>query len=115
MTLKDQMSADAANCMLNASEFAETIVYKPSGGLQKTINAIVARRQIDADQQDQGRVLENQCEVYVANHAISGVTSVQKGKDALSFPEQPGGTSVDWFVVDVVSKDDGMWRLLVQR
>ncbi len=115
MTLKDQMPVDALNCMLNAGEFAEAVTYKPSGGSPKTINALVVRKQIEADEQDQGHVLENQCEVYLANHAVSGVVSVQKGKDVLSFPEQPGGTSIDWFVVDVVSKDDGMWRLLVQR
>ena len=115
MTLKDQMPLDAANCMLNTNEFAEAVIYKPSGGAPKTINALVVRRQIEADEQDQGHVLENQCEVYVANHASSGVTSVQKGKDILSFPEQLGGISTDWFVVDVVYKDDGMWRLLVQR
>lgn len=115
MTLKSQIPDDARRAFLNPDEFAEEIVYIPSGGTPKTMNALVARKQIEADEQDQGHVLENQCEVYVANDAVTGVSSVQKGKDTLSFPEQEGGAPVSWFVVDVMSADAGMWRLLVQR
>lgn len=115
MTLKSKMQDDAKAAFLNGDEFAESVVYTPNGGSPKTINAVVVRKQLEADEQDQGHVLENQCEVYVANHAVSGVTSVQKGKDVLSFPEQPGGVSIGWFVVDVIEKDDGMWHLLVQK
>lgn len=109
------MSEDAKNAFLNPAEFAEEIVYTPSGGSPKTVNALVVRKQIEADEQDQGHVLENQCEVFVAADASAGVLSVQKGKDILSFPEQPGGAPISWFVVDVMNKDDGMWRLLVQK
>lgn len=115
MTLKSQMGDDAVNLFLNTGEFAESIVYTPSGSAPKTINAVIVRKRLDADQQDEGHLLENQCEVYVANHAVSGVDSVAKGKDILSFPEQPGGAPVDWFVEDVIEKDDGMWHLVVQK
>lgn len=115
MTLKSQMGDDAVKSFLNSAEFAESIVYTPSGGSPKTINAVIVRKRLDADQQDQGHLLENQCEVYVANDATSGVTSVTKGKDILSFPERVGGASVDWFVEDVIQKDDGMWHLVVQK
>jgi hypothetical protein len=115
MTLKSQIPDDARHSFLNPDEFAEEITYTPFGGPPVSINAVIARKQIEADEQDQGHVLENQCEVYLANRAASGVLSVQKGKDTLSFPEQPGGSPVSWFVVDVINKDDGMWRLLVQK
>ena len=115
MSFKSQLDDDAVNVFLNTDEFAESLVYTPYAGTPVTIKAIIVRERIDPGSEDHGRILQNQSEIYIANDADEGITSVDKGRDKVSFPKLVGGTAVDWSVVDVLSKDDGMWHLLVQK
>ncbi len=115
MTLKTQMSSDAIKVYLNSDEFAEVITYTPKGGSAKSIKAVIVRNRLEAGTEDAGRILRNQCEVYIANDATDGVTSVDKGDDILQFPEQVGGSNISWVVEDIISKSGGMWHLLVGK
>ena len=110
------MVSDARNIFLNANEFAEQITYAPSGGVPKTIKAVVDRSRVDSSVQDSGRLVGKQAEIWIANHATDGVTSVNKGNDVVSMPNyNEGGSSVNWRVVEIIHKDEGMWHLLLQR
>lgn len=109
------MALDAVGVFLNDDEFAEEITYTPYGGTPRTIKAIVVRERLGTNPEDSGRTLRNECEIFIANHATSGVTSVDKGDDSVSFPEQIGGSAINWFIMDIISKDDGMWHLKVGK
>ena len=116
MTLKSQLSIDAAKVFLNTDEFAEEITYTPKNGSPKTIKALVVRNRIDAADQGVGRIASRQAEVYIANDAINGVTSVDKGDDEVSFPETAGGTPITWVVIDLLGMDHlGLFHLLVEK
>lgn len=115
MTFKTQMATDAINCFLNTNELAESITYTPKNGAAKSIKAIIIRNRLDSGGEDSGRILRYQGEVFVANDATNGVTSVNKGDDEVSFPEVIGGSSISWVVLDILGMDDGMWHLLVGK
>lgn len=114
-TFKEQLAADAVNALLNVDEFAEAIVYTPKNGTPKSIKAIVERRRVSPAGEDSGRVLENQAEIFIANNATYGVTSIKKGEDKVSLPERLGQADINWIVADVLGQDDGMWRLLCEK
>ena len=101
MAFKDKLAVDARNVILNKDEFAETVIYTPKGGSPKSIEGIVSRSQADSNEQDQGRMLHRQCEIWIANDASEGVVSVDKGDDKVSLPPLLGQASVDWRVVDI--------------
>ncbi|MBI3991445.1 MAG: hypothetical protein HY350_04765 [Candidatus Omnitrophica bacterium] len=115
MTFKSQMAVDAINSFLNTDEFGETIAYTPKDGVAKSIKALIIRNRLDRGIEDSGRILHNQAEIYIANDATTGITSVNKGFDEVSFPEIIGGSSISWSVIDILSMDDGLWRLLVEK
>lgn len=113
MTLKSQMDDDMINTFLNSNEHAEAISYTPYGGVAKSINAIVLRRRLDGIGPDRGMTMAKTCEIYIANNATSGVASVDKGRDKVSFAALVGGTARTWTVLEVMDSDDGAWHLLV--
>lgn len=115
MSFKDQFSTDANNCFLNTEEFAEEITYTPKGGNAKAIKAIVNRKRIDPAYEDAGRVLLNQCEIFIANDETVGVATINKGGDLVLLPEVIGGPLVNWVVADIVGQDEGIWQLLLQK
>ena len=115
MSFKDLLLEDVKNCLLNTNEFAESITYTPKNGSPKTIKAIIVRSRLEPGGEDTGRILRNQCEVYIANDATDGVTSVDKGDDQLQFPELVGGSDITWVAIDIISKNEGLWRLLVEK
>lgn len=115
MTLKSKLPEDAKTAFLNSDEFAESVTYTPNGGSPKVIKALVVRERLQADGPDQGRVLNRQAEIYIANHTTDGVTSVDKGNDTVSFPVFVEGPAISWKVVEVLGKDEGMWHLAVMR
>lgn len=114
MSFKDQLAGDAVNAILNEDELAEEITYIPKAGSSLTISAIVIRGRITPDGETD-RILQNRCEIYIANHATFGVTSVNKGSDKVIFPARVGESAVQWSVVDIFDNDEGMWHLLAQR
>jgi hypothetical protein len=115
MVFKDGLAQDAGKVFLNSSEFAEDAVYTPKGGTPLTIKAVINRRRLDPAFEDTGRTLLNQAEIFIANDAAAGVTSINKGGDTVSFSETIGGAAISWVVVDILNQDEGMWHLLVQK
>ncbi|GEM_PF-928197 len=117
MTFKDQLSTDVVNCFLNSNEFAEEVRYTPAGGSQRVIKAIVERRRVTPAGEDSGRVLVDTIEIYIVRHDTLGVTVVTTGvrPDQVVLPEMIGGTGVTFFVADILSQDDGIWHLLLQK
>lgn len=115
MSFKDQMSLDSVNVFLKVDEFAEEVSYTCDSGQTKLLKALIVREQIDSGSEDRGHILRNQVEMYIANHEEYGITEVTKGKDHVSFPLLIGGEDQDWRVVNILSKDNGMWHLIVER
>lgn len=116
MSLKTRMLEDMAYRILNNDEFSENIVYTPYGGTAKTIKAVVIRERLETSPQDAGRALHRQAEIFIANDATYGMAAVQKGQDSIQMAVYEGGSPmVVWSVEDILSKDSGAWRLLVQR
>ena len=113
MSLKDQMARDALGCFLNTSEFAEEISYIPKNDIAKIIKAVVVRGQIKPEQIDSQRLLHNRIEVFIANSASIGVATVSL-EDAIVAKDM-AGNDVEWGIIDVIYKDDGMWHLLAEK
>lgn len=114
MTLKTRITSDYA-VFLNSDEFAESISYTPTGESAKSIKAVVVRENVNPDTQTQGRVMQRECELYIATDSTAGVETVTKGADTASFPVHYGGSNVTWQVADVIGKDDGIWHLRMTR
>jgi len=112
MSLKDQFPLDVINCFLNTAEFAEVITYTPEGEAPKDINAIVVRGRLEPGSEDQGRGLQNQVEIYIANDTTEGVTSVDKKDDRITLNDVEG-TSREARIIEVLHKDEGAWHLLL--
>ena len=115
MSFDDILSSDAINTILNTSENAESIGYTALDSAEATINAIIEREAIEPGSEDQGRILQRQVKIQIANDADSGMSSIDIKNDKVSFPIRKGGTAVDWAVIEIVSKDAGLWILRVQR
>jgi hypothetical protein len=115
MAFKENLAQDAARTFLNSDEFAEEITYTPKGNSARVIKALVNRKRIDPASEDAGRILLNQCEIFIANDEISGVASINKGGDLVSLAEVIGGALIDWVVADILGRDEGMWHLLLQK
>jgi hypothetical protein len=115
MSFKTQLAQDAAQAFLNPLEFAEDVIYTPKAGVPKAIKAVINRKRLDPAYEDTGRTLINQAELFVANDAIAGVTSINKGGDVVSFSETIGGAAISWVVADILNQDEGIWHLLVQK
>ncbi|MDD5736679.1 MAG: hypothetical protein PHH20_00115 [Candidatus Omnitrophica bacterium] len=113
--MKEQLANDAKSAFLNAGEFAESVTYTPKGGTAKIINAVINRKRLDPAYEDTGRTLINQAELFVANDALAGITSVNKGGDMVSFAETISGAVISWVVADILNQDEGIWHLLVQK
>ena len=111
---RDRLAFDVTEVFLGF-EFAEEITYTPKGQSSKDIRALIVRNRIEPGSEDQGRILQNQAEIYITNDDVYGVTSVDKGNDEVSFAEIEGGTPISWVVVGILKKDSGMWRLLLQK
>ena len=115
MSFKDNLNKDALNCFLSPDEFAEAIQYTPKNGIPKTIKAVINRKRLIPGGEESGRTLQNQIEIFIANHETDGVSSINKGGDEVLFPEVLGGIDVNFVVVDILGEDEGMWHLLVQK
>jgi hypothetical protein len=115
MTFKSQLAQDAIKAFLDGAAFAEDINYTPKGSAPKQIKAVIVRKRLDPAYEDTGRVLINQAEIFIANDAAAGVTSINKGGDTVSFAETIGGAAINWVVADILDHDEGIWHLLVQK
>lgn len=113
--LKDQLAVDMVNVFLNENEFAEWIAYTPAGGIEKTIKAIVDRNRLEPAGEDTGRLLKDQATITIANNETYGVITIKKGEDKVTLLDRIGGELVDYLVMDILSQDEGMWELLLQK
>ena len=104
---------DAKFAFLNSSEFAEVITYTPYGGSAKFINSIIVRERLESKGPDHTISLNRGAEIYIANDAALGVTSINKNNDKVSLPLQVGRSPVIWTVVEILQHDDAMWHLRV--
>lgn len=110
------MLADMKYRILNNDEFAEDIYFIPYAGGSRSIKAIVVRDRLEPGTQDAGRMIGRRAEIFIANDDTYGVIAVSKGRDTVQMPVLDGeATLVEWSVLDVISKDEGAWHLLVQR
>lgn len=115
MTFKDQLKDHALNVILNTNEFAESISYTPKGGAAKTIKAIVNRQRANPASEISNRGLVNQAEIIIFKDATNGVASVIEDADTAVIADYPGGPTQTYRVKNILSSDEGMWHLLLQR
>lgn len=112
MSFKNQIKNDASKCFLG--DFSEDITYV-SGGTSKIIKAIVNRNRLTPSGEDSGRTLLNQVEIFIANDAVNGIATIDKGVDTVSLPARIGGANVTFVVADILGQDEGVWNLLCTK
>jgi hypothetical protein len=100
---------------LNKDELAEDITYAPPDESARHIKAIVIRERSDTGLEDTGRILQTQVELYILNDKDLGLIRVNKGEDKVRLPLEVDGEPIEWRVVDIISKDEALWRLVIQR
>ena len=112
MSLRTQMPKDSRAVFLNPNAFAENVIYIPQSGGYKIIRAVVDRKGLDPGVENASRTLRKQAEVYIANSAADGISQVDK-KDDLVLLVDIHGIIQTARIHEVLSKDEGMWHLLV--
>lgn len=112
MSFKDQLSPDSINTFLNTNEFAEEITYIPSVGPPRIIRAVVVREGLEPSSENMSRSLKNQAEVYIANDDTDGVTQIDKKDDRVTLNDVEG-TAREARINEILSRDEGMWHLIV--
>ena len=112
MSLKEQMPTDAVGCFLNMGEFAEEITYTTGAGVSKVIAAVVVRYELAPAEENINRSLKKQAEVYIANDETNGIAAVNKTEDRITLKDSEGFDR-EVRINDVISRDEGMWFLLV--
>ena len=112
MSFKDQLPQDAVNTFLNEDEFAEEITYTPSGGAPKVIKAVIVREGLEPSSENVSRSLRNQAEIYIANDETNGIAAVNKTEDRITLKDSEGFDR-EARINDVISRDEGMWFILV--
>ena len=112
MSFKDQLSQDSINTFLNTDEFAEEITYTPSGGPPKTIKAVVVREGLEPSSENASRSLRNQAEIYIANDDVNGVTVIDKKDDRITLNDVED-TAREARINEILSRDEGIWHLIV--
>lgn len=112
MSFKDQLPLDAVNSFLNGDEFAEEIIYTPSGGDAKVIKAVVVREGLEPSPENVARSLKKQAELYIVNHETSGVTEIDKRDDRVTLKDI-NGDEREARINEILHSDEGIWHLLV--
>jgi len=112
MSFKEGLLEDGKNVFLNDSEFSEEITYIPSGQEAVSINAVVVRIGLEPGVENASRSLRNQAEIYVANDRASGITRLDKKDDRIILNDSEG-VQRNARINEVLSRDQGMWHLLI--
>ncbi len=115
MSFREKLKDDADKAFLNKDELAEDITYASADESIRHIRAIVVRERPDTGLEDGGRILQSQAELYILNDKDLGTTRVSKGEDKVMLPAEVDGEVVEWRVIDIISKDEALWHLLIQR
>lgn len=111
MTLRSKLSTDAGAVFLNSDHFAASITYTPHNELSKTIKAVIDRSPVRSVEHGGKPLPGNIVEIWIANHATDGVTSVKERHDKVSLPLREGGAAVELVVTKIIEQDAGLWRL----
>lgn len=90
---------------------SESVTYTPHGGTAVTRDAIVERSPVRVDQHGGRQAAQGVVEVWIANHATLGVSSVKERFDKVALPEKVGGSSKTYTVQKILDQDAGFWHL----
>jgi hypothetical protein len=102
------LAYDAVNTFL--TNFAESITYSPADGEPVTIPAIIYRNPATTIAGLTGSTVYAH-EIEIANSTWNGVTSINRSVDTVTFASVIGGTAEAFIVREIISNDEGMWRL----
>ncbi len=109
MTLKEQIAIDGKAVFLNTDEFAEEITYRYPDTTEITIPAIIIRERLNMNDENVGRSLKKQAELYIAKEDIA---SIDKQNDKIILNDTDG-TSRTARIQETLSDDEEMWHVIV--
>jgi hypothetical protein len=100
----------------------ETVSYTPSGGVAKTIPAIITRPTVEVVSPGGQASPANTPTIEIANDATDGVTSVKERFDTVAFTRNLDDAAVTSFRVEKIlgqdngieANDGGLWKLQVK-
>ncbi len=115
LTLQDDMDT-----IFLDSGFQESVVYTPSGGTARTINAIVFRDgSMAGSSGSRSGALTNatlsryyKCEMLVSTDATNGIDNPTIQEDTITFNKNVNDTStVTWVIKGILQEDGGAYRI----
>jgi len=112
MSFKDMMKNDLKDVVLNTDEFAQAVVYTPSGGTARTINVVLTFKPLEPIDEDFGRALHHTAEMDALNDATDGIDEVSVSGDRITLTDDTG-TSRTARILRVISSDDASKKLLI--
>ena len=101
MSFEDMLQSDMA-ATFTGGEFAESITYQG-----KSVQGVAVHNPLEPFEVDGTRA-----RTIVVTVARADVAAVDVGADIIACPEHPGGTPVDWRVVEIEASDMAAWRLV---
>lgn len=102
MTFKESIASDLANVFLNDDEFADEIIYTPSGASPSTIKVVIQYGQED----NPGR------------GTVSSVADVLVSKADISNPQYGDKITIGsdiWSVITVLAKDSCVSQISIRK
>lgn len=111
MSFKDQMKQDAQTVFMNSGEFAEEITYTPAGQQAKILRAVVIRKTLEPGDENSGRTLRNQAEVYISCDTENGIVEINRSDDRITLTDIEG-TVQESRISEILDNSGGMWHLL---
>lgn len=116
MTLRDTIKADSQKVFLQLADFAEEIVYRPRGGGDRTINAIVDREPV-AIYDAAGNMVLPEVNIHVDNNCKTGIAAseVDTGGDLILMTVRDGDTIPRTLaVMRIIGHDEGIVQLALK-
>lgn len=97
--------------------FGEAVTYKPSGGDNRSISAVIERGTLAKLDGGQAYAANGpEMVIRVVNDATTGITAaeVNTGKDLVSLPVRIGQSATDRLITKILAQDDGQLVLEVR-
>ena len=107
MPVFHQMFANSGRPSL-LQNFAESVVYTPTYGAKRVINAVVIREAWETNDSGKETPL---LEIHVANDATSGMTEPKPGLEFIEVALRVGQTPTKRTITRIISHDEGMFVL----
>jgi hypothetical protein len=116
MGLLDSVITDDGAVFVDSDGFGESVVYLKGDGTTRSISATVFRLTPDDLQGAAERTRIRRLELEVRNSATLGITpgELDLGKDRLQVAWRRGETATNWAIMQILSQDAGMVRLLLR-